>query len=416
MPANDRADGEAGLSTVRLSDFGLRREPPRPPSDRPGDYERLFDADTLFYDVFQSAERDAVICLGPPLLNCEAALGQAVFRVAGSDEPIRSTYRAPRSPQQPTCQFRLTGAGLATADRLVMAQGGRALEVPIRRSGGDRFAGRRVIVTLSRDNPLVWIRDWAEFNVRVHGADAVLLYDNGSTSYDLDAIRASLEGLPGLAAVAVVPWRFPYGPGVGRLNIQDSFYCQPGAIEHARWRYCTKARGVLNTDIDELVVSPSGASIFERAEASGRAAILFRGLWVERPTPPSENHVDARHSDCVYGERRQAILRRSRLFRRLLRTKWIVLPERCPGDVDWGVHDLYPSQPQTRAQSRSWKVLAHDVFYRHFRQINTGWKIPRWMGRRHSFFRHVYDSELARMLALAFPERRIARRSRWRSG
>ena len=57
---------DAALSTVRLSAFGLRRDPPRPAADRRADYERLFDYDTLFYDVFRAAAADEVICSARP--------------------------------------------------------------------------------------------------------------------------------------------------------------------------------------------------------------------------------------------------------------------------------------------------------------------------------------------------------------
>jgi hypothetical protein len=401
------------LSTVRLSDFGLRREAPRPLGDRTPDYESLFDYDTLFYDVFHAGDARRIICLGPPLLNCEEALSKVVFRVPAAKEAMIWTYRPPRSHLQPSCQFWLTGPEIAAAENVTMELGGRRIDIPVRPSGYPRLSGRRVLVTLSKNNPLPWIRDWAQFNVRTHGADAVLFYDNGSTAYDPADVRACLNDLHGVADVLVVPWKFPFGPGVGRQNKQDSFYCQPGALEHARWRFCGRARGVLNTDIDELVVVRSGASIFDRAERSGKAAIVFPGLWVEALAGPSGRSAIARHTDCVHGQRGQAIMRRmvpsNRLLRisRLLRTKWIVLPERCPDDVDWGVHDIYPARRQTRRETRSWRLRPRDVLYRHFRQINTGWKTPRWLVRRYSPVRHLYDAELARALAIAFPERTI---------
>ena len=398
---------DAALSTVRLSAFGLRRDPPRPAADRRADYERLFDYDTLFYDVFRTAAADEVICLGPPLLNCEPAIAEAVFRIPDMREALRWSYRPPSTHFQPSCQLRLKSPVLVAAQSLVVEIAGRRLEMPVRPSGQSRFAGRRVITTLSKDNPLPWIRDWAAFNVRVHGADAILLYDNVSTTYDADTVVAFLKDLPGLVDILVVPWPFPFGPGTGPRNIQDSFFCQPGALTHARWRYCGHARGVLYTDIDELVVPAAGEPIFDRLERSGKAALVFPGLWVESVgmTVPSPEQM--RHSDCLYGERRQAILRRLSFKRRLLRTKWIVAPERCPDDVEWGVHDLYRVEPQSRRQARRWKAMPRDVCYRHFRQINTGWKIPRWVRRRYSPLRHIYDRELARLLAVAFPERRI---------
>ncbi|MEA2780075.1 MAG: hypothetical protein QOK29_1619, partial [Rhodospirillaceae bacterium] len=359
-----------GLSSVHLSSFGLRREAPRSLDDRPADYERLFDFETLFYDVFRSSDSRQVICLGPPLLNCEPALSTAMFRGPAGQGAVQWEYRPPRSQHQPTCRFRLTGPGLAEADRIVLEMAGRELDIPIRPSGHSRFAGRRVITTLSKDNPLAWIRDWAAFNVRVHGADAVLFYDNGSVNYDMAELGRVLEGVPGVAASLIIPWNFPYGPGTGPRNIQDSFYCQPGALEHARRRYCAAARAVLNTDIDELVVMASGASIFEHAEASGKAAIIFPGYWVETPKRRSGEPDFVRHSDCIYSERWRAALRRVCPFRWLLRMKWIVVPGRCPEDVDWAVHDLHARQPESRRAETSWKCRPRDVFYRHFRQIN----------------------------------------------
>jgi hypothetical protein len=402
-----KTEVELCLSTVRLSDFGLRREPPRPPDDRSADYESLFDYDTLFYDVFHAGDARRVICLGPPLLNCEQALSEVVFRVPGAKDATIWKYRPPRSHLQPSCHFCLTGPEIASANSVVMELGGCKTEIPIRLSGHPRFAGRRVIVSLSKDNPLPWIRDWVRFNVKIHGADAVLFYDNGSTAYDPVELRAYLKDLGGVADVEVVPWRFPYGPGTGRQNIQDSFYCQPGALEHARWRYCGRARGVLNTDIDELVVLRSGASIFDRAERSSRAAIVFPGIWVEKFAWLTAKSTTTLHSDCVYRERGQAIMQLLFLLNRLLRTKWIVVPERCPDDVDWGVHDIYPVHRQTRKEKGSWRLKPRDVLYRHFRQINTGWKLPRWLVRRYSPIRHMYDADLARALTIAFPERTI---------
>jgi hypothetical protein len=405
--SNRPGTAEHDLSSVRLSSFGLRRQPPRALDDRPPSYERLFDFDTLFYDVFRGRDPHEVICLGPPLLNCEAALSTAIFRASGADGAVRCEYRPPRSAFQPSCQFRLSGPGIDAADRIVMEIAGSEVEIPIRPSGISRFAGRRVITTLSKDNPLDWIGDWAAFNAKVHGADAVLLYDNGSVTYDLAALSELLKSVPGVAQSLVVPWRFPYGPGVGRRNIQDSFYCQPGALDHARWRYCATARAVLNTDIDELVVLASGASLFERAEASSKAAIVFAGHWVEMPKRSGDPPDFVRHTDCLYGERWRNALRRICPFRWLLRTKWIVLPERCPEDADWGVHDLYAPQGENRQTEASWKNRPRDVFYRHFRQINTGWKTARWRARAYSPIRHLYDRELARAFAAAFPERAI---------
>src|SRR5262249_35653329 len=158
-------------------------------------------------DVFRSGA--TVICLGPPLLNCEDAVRGAEFRVEGADRPLVSTYRAPRLNLQPTCRFQLSGPGLPEASRIILTAAGRSVLIRPRESGQQLFAGRRVVTTMSKDNPLDWIKDWARFNVRVHRADAVIIYDNGSTSYRCDDIRDALAGLEGLDRLLVVPWNYP---------------------------------------------------------------------------------------------------------------------------------------------------------------------------------------------------------------
>jgi len=408
---------EDALSTLRLSAFDLRRDPPRRPEDRGADYEALFDYDTLFYDLFRSPDGATIIGLGPPLLNCEVPLLQAAFLGAASDRPLAWRYEPPRTHFQPSCRFVIDARELPPEAPLDMELAGRRVQVPVRPSGAADFAGRRVLVTLSRDNPLDWIRDWVSFNIRVHGADAVLFYDNGSKAYGPGALTRLFETIPGLVQARVIDWSFPYGPGTGPRNIQDSFYCQPGALNHARWRYCAAARGVLNSDIDELVAIGEGASLFDRLEESGKAALVFPGLWVERPeSEPKPERPEVRHLDCLYRELGQCLLRHFGRHHRLLRTKWVAVPALLPEAVDWGVHDLYPAERQSWYRKRSWRRQPRDLFYRHFRQINTGWKRARWMARPYARYRHLYDRDLAAAFRSAFPDALIDPPMRWFRG
>lgn len=401
--ATGPAPGDIGLNPVSLSTFGLRREPPRSIDDRQPGYESLFEYDTLFFDVFWAADGGSVVCLGPPLLNNEAVLRQAVFRMPGSSVPLKVDYHPHRSNLQPSCRFVVSGSGSKNPSQIVLSLCGRDAVLPVSPAGRAQFAERRVIVTLSKDNPLAWVRDWAEFNVRVHGADAVLLYDNGSTLYTRDALEAELASIPGLAEHLVVPWHFPYGPGVFGRSAQDSFYCQPGMLEHARHRYLAAARSVLNTDIDELVVTDDGKSIFARVEDSGSPAMIFPGVWAEMTQPRYGSPPGlVRHKDCVYGRRSQWYFRKLRRAQRLLRTKWVAVPSRCDG-LDWCVHDLLPRHAAATSPSRP-----VDVAYRHFRQINTGWKTARARLRPYERLRHRFDRKLARAFALAFPEQEAA--------
>ena len=69
-----------------------------------------------------------------------------------------------------------------------------------------------MLLTLSRNNDLRWIRDWVRFHVREHGADAVLFFDNGSTGYGPPEIEAALAGIGGVGRSVCVAAVFPYGP------------------------------------------------------------------------------------------------------------------------------------------------------------------------------------------------------------
>jgi len=392
---------EYRISPVSLSAFQLRRNPPRPVHDRQKGYLDQFDSDTLFYDVFHCPAEDCIVALAPPPLNCGDALDHARFYLPGGAELVRS-YRRGGSNLQMNCQFRLALNGNAPPTEIIMKLDRRETRIAVQ-PANRLLDDRKVVVTLSRNNRLEWIRDWAIFNARVHGADAILLYDNNSTEYSTKQIREALDDIPGLAAVVVISWPFPYGPGVGPSNTQDSFYCQPACLEHARWRFCGQAAGVLNTDIDELVISKSGTSVFEQLEISRKGAIEFPGIWCRKTTRNGTARGDRiRHRDCRDNFRSQRIARFFQWENMLCRRKWVAAPSRCPDSVDWGVHGVYPADQETLDDIGAWLTVSKDLCYRHFFQINSGWKTDRSRVQRYSPLRHVHDKLFARDCKVAF--------------
>ena len=74
------------------------------------------------------------------------------------------------------------------------------------------FSGLNVLLTLSKDNEIRWIRDWVTFFARRHECDAVLLYDNASTRYGSVDIYTAISSVPGIKACVVVHWPYKYGP------------------------------------------------------------------------------------------------------------------------------------------------------------------------------------------------------------
>jgi hypothetical protein len=388
-------------ASVGLSQFGMRRPVPNSLKDRTPQTLDRFDDETMFFDVFRS-DGD-LLCLGPPLHGCIPDDKGVYVSDPRSGSRLNQRIEPPRIQQQHTSRLTASGLG-AGSDTVVLHAGGSSMPIAVNMSDTTVLADRRVLLTLFKDYPLPWIRDWVTFHVRLHGADAVLLYENGSANYTPDDVAAALSDISGLQEVVVVSWPFRYGVG-GRPGepAWDNF-CQTGALDHARRCFCRDARSILNIDIDELI-PPGEMSIFERVETSPHAVLLFRGIWAEAPgIEDLEALLSVRHRDCSFVWQSQMNMFALGRSETLCRTKWAAVPSRCGQGVEWGVHDVYPADDHARASQRSWRTLDRSIAYRHCRQINTGWKSDRW--RSSADFDDICspDPDMASAFSVAFGE------------
>jgi hypothetical protein len=230
------------------------------------------------------------------------------------------------------------------------------------------FAGRRVLHTLSKDNAPRWIHDWVRFYQAEHGADAALIYDNGSTAYSAAELEAGLRAAFPDMVIRVVSWPFKYGAqggSAGAINGRetpwDSDYCQTGSLQHARLRFLRSARSVLNVDIDELVLSARGRSIFGATEQSRHGFIKFAGRWISGATPDPVRHETCHHADFMYRDLGES---------RICPPKWCLVPARAdPFRTSWSVHNLFGSRHNRR--------VLDEFIYRHMSAISNGWKEDR---------------------------------------
>jgi hypothetical protein len=328
-------------SAVVLGPDEPHRSPPRPVELRDPDYAERYDATTLFFDVFTAEGR--TVAVGPPLLDLAAPLRSARVTVDGRPATVRATAldRVHRST-----------FGRGTGSTLELTLGGRRHTVPV---GGDLaglFAGRRALMTLSLDNQLPWVRDWARYHASAHGTDAVVVYDNGSRAYGPEELLDTLASVPGIDVAVVVDWPFPYGPQGGDGRPWDSDYAQYGALEHARRRLLRRAAGFLNADVDELVLSVDGSSVYEHAERSPHGVVSYHGRWVH--AGPQRDGRPPRHVDSAWVDAAEPPCS----------TKWCAVPRRLPERAQLQVHDV-----------RGVKVATPPVLgYRHFWDVTTHWK------------------------------------------
>ena len=286
--------------TVKLSRLDLddakevRRNPARPPEHRQPGFDTQFDYRTVLYDCFWSPDRRRAVCLGPPLFNLEPLVVAAVERAFGRkffsrceirhldrNAQIWANSRAPRVAFNEDC-FK---------QRAVAVQPNHC----------EWFRGKRVLLTKSKNNDLTWIRDWATFYVANHGCNAVLFYDNASARYGTQEIHETLSSIAGLETVVVVGWPYRYGVNAGPSGMWDSDFGQYGVLEHARHRFLAWADAVVNADLDELVVTRSGESIFDLVRRSRTGYLEYPGIMIENAT--DMNDGDARRH-CHYIFRR----------------------------------------------------------------------------------------------------------------
>lgn len=239
-------------------------------------------------------------------------------------------------------------------------------------------------MTKSRNNELLWIRDWSYFLAKAHGCNAILLYDNASTNASPQEIQPIVAAVPGIEAALVVSWPFKFGPQGGPERIWDSDYCQYGMLEHARLRFLRAAQAVIQGDIDEFVLTEGGVSIFDLAAEAGTGYLRYGGRWVDNATDVAPDPALRRHKDYRYYN--------VKFDGRPVREKWTVVPGKISPEAQWCVHDVLDVEPDSAISARA--------SLRHFQAINTNWVSTRWREATVEPGRHEVDAELVRWMRI----------------
>jgi len=347
----------AAASAAFLAEGGaLRRGPRAPQRRRPAAFYEKFEALALAYDCFWHEDGQRILIVGPPPLNLKRAWATARFLAmpSGTDLALQSFVSGS------VMVTALSGAPPGT-QTVKLTLDGECFALLVQPNLSPMLAGRRLLFTMSKDNDLGWVRSWADYHARRHGADALLFFDNGSTRYGIGDIEETLLSVPGLRHVAVASWPFKYGsPDPAVLN--NPFYTlflQIGAMSVALRRYGARAAGILNCDIDELVYTPRGTTIFELAAQSPKGLVVMEGRFIEAVTA-AEHPIHADFTERLKGAE----------ARRSSPRKWALDPGR-----DW-VRNLavHPYMHWINGRPAFAKTQRPDVFYWHFRGISTNWK------------------------------------------
>lgn len=318
--------------------------------DRDKNYDNRYDFDTFIYDTFLDEAAGEVVLVCPALFNFNWLLRDMSAKIDGQDVPLKAVEKLSRGN---VIRFKAP-----TRDPKVLQLSHRlfSTELKVNRTQNDHFAGLNAMYAISKDNNLEWIADWLKYYVTEHGANAVVLFDNHSTDYSMDALKETLAKVQGLKAAAIVRAWFPFGPGgAGKTNFSSKFLHMT-MVELGRRRLLKNARAVLNVDIDELVYARNGQTIFDATVASEQGYIRIDGQWAYADKP-AEGHL-IRHQDHQYirSDGRPKVNR-----------KWCVAPRGPQEGMPWLTHRIISRRDPTNPNFGFW----------HFRRISNNWDYDR---------------------------------------
>ena len=338
------------LNTADLSSFQIRRDFLRDPACEDESYVRQYDRTTLWYDAFWRNGRVILVC--PKLKNFEPVVRSSQFHLDQKPVRISRVRHFSRHDIIELKSRRCPQTVSITSDEFEIATSVTRAELP-------RFANLNAHFTMSLNNNLEWIRDFASFHVRTQGLQAMVLFDNGSTDYPVSAIEERLRGV-GLVDFLVVSVPLPYGRTVRKTENHDgrAQFLHTSLMNIARLRLLGHSRAVLNVDIDELVWS-DGASVFDKAATSWKGFATFRGEWrhpinryAKRSFHADHDHVDIQPGDCP--------------------RKYCINPRGLLGWKSWDVHSLEPLRIEKLL--RLSKRHRTDIGYLHCSRVTTDWK------------------------------------------
>ncbi|MFN3575705.1 MAG: hypothetical protein ACK4TJ_01770 [Tabrizicola sp.] len=337
----------------------------------PEEIWKHYDRRTLIYDIIHLAAPGLVRVYLPRLLNLAPLIEGSTFHIDAHElrPSRRKVYR-----RFETIDFRI----MSSAPQMfgLSLPCGTTLEAPINPAMPEEFCNRRVIYTMLKDENLQWIEDWLKFHNLVHGADAVLIADNASSRYSSEELLNVVLKVPGYVAARVLSVPLPWGPRGNAPGVDDGKYLQTTLLNLTRDRFFANASGVLNLDVDELLLRRGPSSVFDRVKFWG--LVTFPGEW----RYPAEEGQPVRHKDHRFRDPKD----------KPCATKYCFRPASVLGKMCLSVHGLERISRKLFSGKRNFLFL-------HCRNISTSWKYDR---ARTANSDMVLDSETVAALDAVF--------------
>lgn len=381
---------------VSLSDYGLKRSYATVKNLSAERYLGFCDETTLFYGGFYSFDGRHIILVGPPPSGFYKALSSARFIYKG--RTLRFKIRKLKQALEIWVRIPKDMKPNPMGDEIQLEMNGRTSSLIIGQNNAPRFKGRRVLSSLCKDTPVAWIIDWLQFHITNHGVDALILFENSDTPEHAEKIHQAIEALNLDIVLDVVHVPFKFGPPL----VYDYMYLQISLLQYLRWHSLPQAEAVLCCDIDELIITEKGCSVFDSLKNSFFGYYLIAGVWIEpvldeKSTPPKKLE-DLRHT--FFTKTTNPYISATR--------KWIAKPNAIPKKLQLKIHGIRP-EPK-------YVSFLHPLYARfrpflkgatlcHFKAMSTSWKEDRTTIVQNETDDYKIHNALLKAFKKAFPER-----------
>lgn len=367
-----------------------------------------YDSRTLFYDVFRCDDDRKVIAVGPPPVNLRNELEKLKITCGGHMLPHRKReYR--RLYVLELTRDQNTDARKNLPLRFSFPSFDVDIEVPPP-CLPPAEASHLGLMTLQQNNQLPWILDWCRWHHRLHGVSRLVLYDNASDNRD--DIAEAMARMDEAIDIVLVDWPFPYGPRRSHRNR----FGQTGARNHYLLRFGSADAWCLNLDIDEYLVA-NGEKSFKQylndCEGNGIAEVVFDSFII--PPHKEQPAMANRRVSSYWFRNRECQGHYSKFAFKPRHVEYIGPHMAYPKNQVFAkltkfpsLYDktslFYGSVLKRLSSKRIFRfffsnqfALRHanpdEIFFYHFRGLNTNWKVKIEFGEVESFdaSRHVSD-------------------------
>lgn len=309
--------------------WNTRREPRTPVNIRSQlvtfgiSFDDQFDWDILFAEVVRVSP-EQVLLIGAPLYELKE-------RLHFTDE--QGNHLEHRSVEMDRVCITVVRT---TSDRIHLSE----LVITVEDRSTD-FAGVPSIMTMQKNEPFHWIRDWIKYHQVEHGVKGFCIYNNNSTDYTTEELRDELSSIEGVD-IKVIDWSMPYGP---ETPYWDADYSRYVMYEAFKYKYGWCSSYCINQDIDELLIVDGGTSddVYEYLKENGYDSLMYGNRNIDAynkrlQCSSSELPISERVFKDYYSyspDENSDELRGNNWSI----TKWLTIPERTL-NYQWKNHDI----------------------------------------------------------------------------